>query len=253
MVYVELLFLEDLIYNYVTLFAVSILLTRITSIKKIFISSIIGAIPLMVFAYHPPNTILLFVSFLFSILMSIITFSYQDLIYTLKNVFYMYISGIFIAGTIYLLNTHIIIHIDNYLLNVIVLILIAPIITTIYIKSIGTIKSNYSNYYKLDIYLDEEQKLVVTGFLDTGNKLIDPYKHWPIILINKSLINSHNKKILLVPYKTVGEESLLKCIIPKKIYIHDIGYRSKFLIGLVDEISIEGAECILHSKLLERI
>lgn len=184
--------------------------------------------------------------------MSIITFSYKDIIYTIKNVFYMYMTGIFIAGFIYLINTNFLPNIDNYLLNVIILIILSPIITIIYIKSIKKIKNNYSNYYKVDIYFNALEKITTAAFLDTGNKLIDPYKHRPIILIKKTLINVKNKKILLVPYNTVNNSDLLKCIIPEKIYIEEIGFRKNFLVGLMDEVNIEGVDCILNQKLLER-
>ena len=152
-----------------------------------------------------------------------------------------------------MINVNLLPQIDNYLLNVIILIMLSPIITLLYLKSITKFKTNYSNYYKVDIYLKETPKLTITAFLDTGNKLIDPYKHRPIILINKSLINEEGQKILLVPYNTVNNSDLLKCIKPEKIYIHNIGERTNFLIGLMDEVNIEGVDCILNPKLLERI
>lgn len=165
----------------------------------------------------------------------------------------MYSISIFLAGGINLINVNLLPSINSYILNILILIIISPIITYLYIKSIKNFKSNYSNYYKVDIYLDDENKITITAFLDTGNKLIDPYKHRPIILVNKSLIDITNKKILLVPYNTVNTNDLLKCIIPKKIYIDSIGFKTNFLIGLMDEINIEGIDCILNPKLLERI
>ena len=252
MVYIDLLVIQDLIYNYVILFGVSILLKRITNIKKIFLSSTIGTIPLIFLFLNINNLLMFFISFLFSIIMSIVTFKYKDILYTIKNIFYMYTTSIFIAGSINIININLLPNINSYLLNIIVLILIAPIITYIYIKSISKFKENYSNYYKVDIYLKEE-KITLTAFLDTGNKLIDPYKRRPIILINKSLINIAKQKIILVPYNTVNNSDLLKCIIPKKILIHDIGYRTNFLVGIMEEINIEGVDCILNSKLLERV
>jgi len=253
MVYVDLLVIEDLIYNYVILLGVSLLLTRVTNLKKIFLSSVIGTIPLIFLCLNISNQLNFIISFIFSIIMSIIAFSYKDILYTIKNIFYMYMTGIFIGGFIYLINVNIIHIIDNNLLNVIVLIILAPITTLIYIKSISKIKNNYSNYYKVDIYFNIEESITITAFLDTGNKLIDPYKHRPIILINKTLVNTKNKKIILVPYNTVNNSDLLQCIIPDKIYIHNVGYRKKFLVGLMDEVNIEGVDCILNQKLLERI
>ena len=253
MVYVDLLVIQDLIYNYVILLGVSLLLTRITKLKKIFLSSVIGTIPLIFLCLNINNNLNFLISLIFSIIMSLITFSYKDIIYTIKNVIYMYLISIFIAGGINLINVNFLPNIDSYLLNVIVLILIAPILTIIYIKGITNFKNNYSNYYKVDIYISDNEKISVTAFLDTGNKLIDPYKHRPIIILNKSLVDTTNKKILLVPYTTVNTNDLLKCIIPKKIFIHNIGYKTNFLIGLTEEINIDGVECILNTKLIERI
>jgi stage II sporulation protein GA (sporulation sigma-E factor processing peptidase) len=253
MVYVDLLVIQNLIYNYVILFGVSILLTRITNIKKIFLSSVIGTIPLIFLFLNINNYINFFISFLFSVIMSIIAFGYKDVIYTLKNIFYMYTTSIFIAGSIYLINTNILPSINNHLLNVMILVFISPIITLIYIKSINKYKSNYSNYYKVDIYLKENNKLTVTAFLDTGNKLIDPYRKRPIILLNKSLLDVEKQKILLVPYNTLNNNAILKCIVPEKIYIQNVGIKKKFLIGLMNEVNIEGVDCILNPKLLERI
>jgi len=253
MVYVDLLVIQDLIYNYVILLGVSLLLTRTTKLKKIFLSSVIGTIPLIFLCLDINNNLNFLISLIFSIIMSLITFSYKDIIYTIKNVIYMYLISIFIAGGINLININFLPNIDSYILNVIMLILIAPILTLTYIKSITNFKSNYSNYYKVDIYIDDSEKITVTSFLDTGNKLIDPYKHRPIIILNKSLIDTSNKKILLVPYNTVNTNDLLTCIIPKKIFIYNIRYKTNFLIGLMDEINIDGVECILNPKLLERI
>ena len=253
MVYVDLLVVQDLIYNYVILLGVSILLTRITNLKKIFLSSVIGTIPLIFLFLNTSNILNFIISFLFSIIMSIITFSYKDIIYTIKNIFYMYAISIFLAGSINLININFLPQIDSYILNVIILISLSPLITVIYLKSVSKFKNNYSNYYKVDIYLKDNQKITLTAFLDTGNKLIDPYKHRPIILVNKSFINIEKQKIILVPYNTVNNSDLLKCIIPNKIYIHDVGYKTNFIIGLMDEVNIEGVDCILNSKLLERI
>lgn len=253
MVYVDLLVIQDLVYNYVILLGVSLLLTRITNLKKIFLSAVIGTIPLIFLFLNINNQLNFLISFIFSIIMSIISFSFKDIIYTIKNIFYMYTTSIFIAGAINLININFLPTINNSVLNIIILIIIAPIITFIYIKSISKFKESYSNYYRVDIYLKENEKLTLTAFLDTGNKLIDPYKGRPIILVRKSLINVDDQKILLVPYNTLNNNDLLNCIIPKKIYIHDIGYKTNFLIGLMEEVNIEGVDCILNSKLLERI
>ncbi len=92
----------------------------------------------------------------------------------------------------------------------------------------------------------------MNAFLDTGNKLIDPYKKRPIILVKEEKIdNIESMKTILVPYSTVSDSGVLKCIIPSKIYIDGIEYKKKFLVGITKNINIDGVDCILNEKLLE--
>ena len=250
MIYVDLLIIEDLLLNYIILFGTGILLNRIINLKKILFASIIGIIPVF-FLFINTNKIWLFVLlFIFSIIMSLISFGYKDIIYLINNTIYMYFISLFLAGTIYLINTNFLPHINSYLLNTFILIFISLITTYIYVKSLKKIKLDNSNYYKIDIYLKDKPKITIMSFLDTGNKLIDPYSNKPIILISKKIINIDNEKKLLVPYNTIDSNGLLECFSPEKIYIHKIGYRKKLLIGVIDEIGIEGADCILNQKLI---
>lgn len=253
MIYVDLLVINDLIINYVVIMTVGFLLNRITKFKKTFLSSVIGTIPIITLFIDTNKIVILIVTFVFAIIMSIIAFNYKGLLYTFKNVLYMYLISIFIAGGLYFLNTYFFFDNNNQLLNFIILFIIVPIITILYIKSIHEIKINYSNYYKVDIYFKDKPKITVNGFLDTGNFLKDPYSHKPIILISKKKINITNEKIILVPYHTIDNQSIIKCFTPEKLHIEKIGICKNVLIGLIDEVNIEGADCILNKKLLERI
>ena len=129
MVYVDLLVIEDLILNYCLLIGTSLLLNRPTKLKKIFLSSVIGCIPL-IFLFTDINKIFLFlISMFFAFIMSIISFKYKDIIHTIKNIIYMYLISIFLAGTIYLINVNFLPKIDNFFLNFIILIFLSPIFT----------------------------------------------------------------------------------------------------------------------------
>ena len=185
--------------------------------------------------------------------MSLIAYGYSDIKYTIKNTIYMYFISIFLAGTIYLITTKFMSNINNQLSCIIILIVISPIISFFYIKSLKKIKNINSNYYYLDIYLKDLPTVTLTAYLDTGNKLIDPYMHYPIILVSTKYLSYKPSKTILVPYNTIDSHGLLSCFKPDKVYIHNIGYRKKILIGLINEVGIEGAECILNQELLERI
>ena len=253
MVYVDLLVIEDLLLNYIVLSSTGILLNRITNFKKIFLSSVIGTIPLIFLFLCSSKLEIFLINFLFSIIMSILTYKFNDVIYTFKNIAYMYLISIFLAGSFYLINTNFFPQTNNYILSAFLLLLMSPIITLIYIKSIKNIKINYSNYYRIDIYFKDKPKMTFNAYLDTGNLLRDPYNHKPIILISKKNIDISKEKIIFVPYHTIDNKSLLTCFSPTKIYIDKVGFRKKVLVGLVDEIEIEGADCILNKLLLERI
>ena len=90
----------------------------------------------------------------------------------------------------------------------------------------------------------------VTAFVDSGNKLVDPYFFKPIILVEEKKVLT-NDNYIYVPYNVANSDGLLKCIKPNKIYIEGIGYKSNFLVGLIDSINIDGINCLLNEKLLE--
>jgi len=250
MVYVDMLVIIDVLFNYVILLTVGVLLNRIVHFKNMFLSSVIGTINIVVIFLEIDSVALLLSSFIFALVMSVISFKYKDLIYTGKNILYMYLSGIFYAGFIYLINTNIFPEIDSMFVYIIVLLIMIPLMTVIYIKSIKNITNNHSKYYYVDIYLVNQEKFRVVAFLDTGNKLIEPYNYRPIILLRKKLVKDINQKKLLVPYNTVNSHNLLECIIPEKIYIEKLGIKKRVAIGLVDEVNIEGIDCILNEGLL---
>lgn len=252
MVYIDLLVIENLIINYVILYGVGIVLNRVTRFPKILFASAIGNIPLIFLFCHMNNYFLNVITFIFAIIMSLVSFNYKDIVYTIKNVIYMYLISVFLAGGMYLVNTNLFPTIDSYLVNTVVLVMLSPIITYVYIKSTFKVKLNSSNYYLVDIYFKDKSKITVNAFLDTGNKLVDPYSKKAIILVSKDKICKLDNP-LLVPYNTITNHGLLECYPILKIYIHKIGYRKRVLIGLINEVGIEGADCILNSRLLERI
>ena len=189
--------------------------------------------------------------------MILISFGFKDIKYFIKNIIYMYLSSMIIGGFLTFMNNNIsnynqgLLFIDNNkYLSISISIILSIIILKIYIKSIKELKVNNNKYYKINIYFTKDKVISLNAFLDTGNKLVDPYKRWPIILLNEKYIFDKDKYIL-VPYKTISGEGLLKCIKVNKIYIESIGYRNKLLVGLTNNINIDNVDCILNERLLE--
>ena len=96
------------------------------------------------------------------------------------------------------------------------------------------------------------EEFLVTAFLDTGNKLKDPYKKRPIILVNTDKIKFGYEDCILVPYETVSGNGILKCLVVDKIVIDNKHVIIKPLIGLSNQVfKIEGINMLLNSQTLE--
>ena len=181
------------------------------------------------------------------ILMITIAFKYKNIRYFLTNMLYTYILSILLGGLIYLFNSKVTL---NIYLNYLVIIILSIEVMTLYIKESKKIKNTYNNYYKVDIYFKDKEKISLIGFLDTGNNLYDPYKKRPIILVDKKYQNED--KFILVPYHTIIGEGLLKCIKPEKVYIEKIGYKTNLLVAFSSSPStINGVEVLLHKDLMK--
>lgn len=181
------------------------------------------------------------------ILMVTIAFKYKNIRYFLTNILYTYILSILLGGLIYLFNSKVTL---NIYLNYLVIIILSIEVMTLYIKENKKIKNTYNNYYKVDIYFKDKEKISLIGFLDTGNNLYDPYKKRPIILVDKKY--QKEDKFILVPYHTINGEGLLKCIKPEKVYIEKIGYKNNLLVAFSSSPStINGVEVLLHKDLMK--
>lgn len=181
------------------------------------------------------------------ILMITIAFKYKNIRHFLTNILYTYILSILLGGLIYLFNSKVTL---NIYLNYLVIIVLSIEVMTLYIKESKKIKNTYNNYYKVDIYFKDKEKISLIGFLDTGNNLYDPYKKRPIILVDKKY--QKEDKFILVPYHTINGEGLLKCIKPEKVYIEKIGYKNNLLVAFSSSPStINGVEVILHKELMK--
>ncbi|MDY5058026.1 MAG: sigma-E processing peptidase SpoIIGA [Bacilli bacterium] len=243
-IYIDLFFLFNTIMDIIIITSVSILLKRNTTYKRILISSLLGGLSsLMLFTSI--NRLLL--ELITIILMVIIAFKYKNIRYFLTNILYTYILSILLGGLIYLFNSKVTL---NIYLNYLVIIILSIEVMTLYIKENKKIKNTYNNYYKVDIYFKDKEKISLIGFLDTGNNLYDPYKKRPIILVDKKY--QKEDKFILVPYHTINGEGLLKCIKPEKVYIEKIGYKTNLLMAFSSSPStINGVEVLLHKDLMK--
>lgn len=253
-VYLDLVMFINFFLDFLLLLGVSIILKRNVSIKRVIFGSFFGGLSIFIL-FIPMNNIILFMfKFVISVIMILISFSYSSFKYTLFNLLYLYILSIFLGGFLYFLNDQFCIErrgfvfINNgFSITILFILLISPIVIYLYVKQSRVLKSNYNNYYDVKIYLNGNC-LNCIGFLDSGNSL--SYLSNNVILLDKRKIIFDIKPYLFIPYETIDNKSILKGFKPDKVIINDVICR-KILVGIIDDISIDGVDVILNNNIKE--
>lgn len=243
-IYIDVVIILNFIFDMMLLLVVNITLKRGVGIKRIILSSLVGEISIIFFLI-PNMYFLIVLKIILAGVICIICFKYKDIMYTINNITYFYMSSIILGGFMYYLNMNNI----NYL----VILLLSPLILIMYIKQNKNIKMNIGSYYEVIIYLNKKNIIKVMGFLDTGNRLKDPVSNKSVVLISKKLLpdDIHINSPIYVPYHSLNNKGLVKCIKPLKLEI-DNKYYSNFLLGIMnDKIGISGVDCILNLDVME--
>ena len=242
--YIDLFFIFNVIIDYIIIMSTSILLKRRTSYIRMILSSLIGGISSLVLFTSLNKIVIEIVSI---VIMVLISFGYKGIRYLINNILYMYILSTLLGGIIYLFNIKVS---NSMFLTYLIIIVISIEIMILYIKENKKMRSIYNNYYKIDIYFKDREKLSLIGFVDTGNNLYDPYKKRPVIIVPNKYIKED--KYILVPYHTINGNGLLKCIKPDIIFIDGIGYKGNVLIGFSDSFNFgDGVDVILHKDIMK--
>lgn len=258
-IYLDLIILLNFFLDFLLLLGVSLLLKRNSSIKRIILASFFGGISILSLFIEIKSINLFILKIMISILMIIISFGFKNLKYTINNLIYLYLLSIILGGFLYFINdlfsyrnNGLIFYHNSYSINIILIVILSPIIIYIYIKNYRKLKNEYSKLYEVEITLLNNKKIMATGFLDTGNSLVDPYKKRPIILINKKLINNYNPKFILVPCYTINKKSIIKCFKIKSILINNKKLKKEILVGISDNnFDIDGAKILLQKNIIK--
>lgn len=238
-VYIDVIVIINFIYDALIIASTSILLKRNISIKRIILGALIGEVSICLLFIKLDSLILFIFKVLLSLLMVFISFGKNDL---LNNLFYFYIITIVIGGGEYLICD------NNYKVNILFLIVLGPIISYLYIKSIKDYKYKLSIMHDV-ILIDGDNIINLKGYLDTGNTLVDPIFKYPVIMINDK-IKFLNNKYFYVPYKVINDKSILKCIKIDKVIVD--GHVIECLLGLCNESIFKGSyDVILNNNIKE--
>lgn len=262
-VYIDLILILNFIIDFLILITISIILRRNAKLKRILLSTLVGTLSILVLFFNMNNFVLFIFKLALSILLVLIAFGYKDIKYFFNNILYFYTTSILLGGFLYYLNIQIgykkigLTFINNNIkLNFLVVVIFSPFILYIYIRQIKELKLFYSNRKKVNVYLDNDKVIELNGYVDTGNTLIEPYSGKYVIIAHNKKIDDYSKinNYILVPYKTLNHEGIIKCIIPKCVYIDGIGLQYNVVIGIsTSKIKMDGIDCLLNILMEGRI
>lgn len=253
--YLDVIFFLNFGFDFLLLSTVSIVLKRNVKFIKIILGGVIGGLSIFILFFKINSVQLFLLKFIISLIMVIVTFSYKNFQYTIKNIEYLYMVSIVLGGFLYLINNEfsykndgLVFYHNGLSINFIVLIILSPFILYTYIKQLKRNKNYYQYCYKVKICIDGKE-YNLNGFLDTGNKLVDPYFKKPIIVLNKGVIET-KANCILVPINTVNKTDFISCFKADKIEVENKVVNA--IIGISNEkFEMEGIDVLLQTRILE--
>ena len=233
-IYYEEVFILNYLLDFMILYGTKRILKRNNKIIRIIIGSIMGSFTTFLLFINISSFILFLFKIIISILLVIITFGFKNII---KNTIYFYLISIVLGGFCYLFEIN-----NNFFL-----VLSSFIVIGILIKEFLSYKEIYSNKYLVTIIMGKK-KYKLEGFIDTGNRLVDPISKKSVLLCN---LNIESRNIIYVPYKALNTSGVIKCIKPDKIIINDREFDC--LVGISKDKFTIDEDCILPNKLKEEL
>ncbi len=259
-IYLDLVFLLNLFFDFLLLLTVNNTLRRNASLKRLGLGGFFGSFTLFTL-FIPMNTLTLFlVKIVISFFMCGISFGLKDKKYTISNLSYFYMTSTVLGGFLYFLNLNFsenqngfVFSYDTISVNYLFIVIISPIMLYIYYKQRMSM-NHYQNFYEVKIFFLDGQCLSLNSYLDTGNKLIDPVTKKKIVLVSSSKLKDVNvEKCFYVPYNSLNHHGLMKCI--KIDYLEILGTKSKnYLVGISEGFLLrDGVECVLNAYCKEEL
>jgi len=247
-VYADVIFIENLIINYIILYLTKRFSRSNTNNAKLIFSSALGALYVILIFFSLPNIIYsLTFKIIISILMVAIAFGFNRFHEFIRVLSIFYLVSFIIGGTAFAL---------IYVVNIgIRQIIIAALFFAILLTYIGwgyiskkNIESNI--LYKLHIDMDNKGR-DVRAILDTGNTLHDPISNYPVAIVEyeavkellpeklKNVFDSMGNESIFEMTKVVDDDKWLKRL--RLVPFNSIGNDSGILIGFIpDNLVVEG-------------
>ena len=251
-IYLDIVFLLNFIIDFFILYGVKSILKEKIKLIRILLGSIVGSLTLIMLFVKIEALVLLLGKFLISLIIILVTFGKKNF---WKNLVYFYLISIILGGSFYLLDItyeegNLLVFRNNYLINFIILIGGSIVIIFLFVRENIKYKNTFANKYLVKISLNEKT-YELEGFIDTGNRLVDPYKKRSVILVNLKLRGKAN--YIYVPYKALNSSGIIPCLKPDKVIIEKKEFNNCLIGFSKDKFKIDGVSCILPNKFKEEL
>ena len=206
-IYIDIIFIENIIMNTIILYATAIILKQKVKIIRLIISAVIGSIYSILMYITKLNIYSSIISkFILSVVMAYVAFKPNDVKKIFKQIIIFYLTSFVFGGValnlIYFLRPENInirngLFTGEYALKVIMLgSIMAFIIIKISIKIIKTKFNTKDMYCYIKLKINEKQ-IETKAMIDTGNLVKEPITNTPVVIVEKSLLEGIIPKEIL--------------------------------------------------------
>lgn len=277
--YVEYVFVENFIIDFILLFITGKLIKRIIIFKRLIIASLIGSLYVILTFYMAREFMTYFiVKFSISVLMIMVAFDSKGILTNIRVIICFYITSLIVVGIISALYY---LTYDKLTANIILVSIFAGYgALHFFFKEIKDRIAKHNYKRTVGINIGGKSK-TFRGYIDTGNELTDPVTGKPVMVVNidcikdilgndlytrimdfynnksyENLINGNNEiNLRIIRYNTISNsgESMV-CIVADKIEIINNGNKVLIdaLIGIHPKrISRDDYDALLFKKLLD--
>ena len=277
--YVEYVFAENLIIDFILLYITGKLIKRIIIFKRLIIASMIGALYVILAFYIGREFMTCFiVKFSISVLMIMVAFDSKGILTNIRVIICFYITSLIMAGIITALYY---LTYDKLTVNAIIMSMFTGYVALhFFFKEIKDriAKHNYKRTVNISIGCKTK---TFRGYIDTGNELTDPITGKPVMVVNidcirdiidkdifcrimdfyenkcyENLINEGNEvNLRVIKYNTIsGSGESMVCIVPDEIEI--INNNSNIFIDAIigiypKRISKDDYDALLFKKVID--
>ena len=256
-IYIDVILFINFAFDFLLLFTTNIILKRKVKILRLILSSITGSLSVLTLFININSIELFLIKILISCLMILISFGKKDF---LKNITYLYFVSIILGGFLYFINMQtsyknegLIFFNNGFSINIIVLLILSPIIFIYYYKQSRYFEDTLSNVHTIEVELDEKT-YNYRAYLDTGNKLYEPFKNREVIILYDKKLYENLEYYLLIPFTTLTEKGILKGKVAKRIIIDNKHIFNNVVIGITNkEFNLDKSEVILHANYKNKI